>query len=104
MKKRGAHCCLQEIACPLWVHKFNVQNTFSCPHPPPTRVRAAALADLHARMRSNAKLSAGLKRSWLRGGGARAPCAPLDPLVYCVINRGIPVVETMRQLEKRATK
>ena len=49
-------------------------------HLMPAHVRVAALADLRTHMRSDAKLSAGLKRSRLRG--ARAPCAiPLDPLV-----------------------
>ena len=44
---------------------------------PPTHVRAAALADLCARMRSDARLSVGLKRSWLRGGGHVPPVPPL---------------------------
>ena len=56
---------------------------------PPTHVRAATLADLRARMRSNAKLSAGLKRSGLREGYVPpVPGAPLaldPPVVMAVI-------------------
>ena len=43
----------------------------------PTHVRAATLADICACMRSNAKLSAGLKRSRLRGG--TCPLCPAPP-------------------------
>ena len=55
---------------------------------PPTHVRAAILADICVRMRSNTKLSAGLKRSRLRGGHVPpvlgSPLA-LDPLVVMAV-------------------
>ena len=57
---------------------------------PCTHLSAATLADIRARMRSNAKLSAGLKRSRLRGG--HVPPVPgsslaLDPLVVMAVIR-----------------
>ena len=57
---------------------------------PPTHVRAATLADILVCMRSNAKLSAGLKRSRLRGGHVPpVPGSPLslDPLVVMAVIR-----------------
>ena len=56
---------------------------------PPTHVQAATLADIRVRMQSNAKLSAGLKGSRLRGVGyvPPVPGSPLalDPLVVMAI-------------------
>ena len=58
---------------------------------PPTHVRAATLGDLRARMRSNAKLSAGLKRSSVRVGGhvppVPGPTLALDLLVVMAVIR-----------------
>ena len=57
---------------------------------PRTHVWAATLADIRARMQSNAKLSAGQKRSRLRGGHVPpVPDSPLalDPLVVMAVIR-----------------
>ena len=58
---------------------------------PHTHARAATLADIRARMRSNAKLSTGLKRSVPVKGGhvPPVPGSPLalDPLVVMGVIR-----------------